>query len=101
MPATKTEISLDIGSPSFHFVEHTLKVGRFAVDARKNRQSGRSGENGVGFPRYVSKVFSKNNQRDATTLIDLAVHAEMLAATQCDRRLRQQSVTNACQLYNP
>ncbi|KQO79752.1 hypothetical protein ASF29_22115 [Rhizobium sp. Leaf262] len=34
LPATKTEISLDIGSPSFHYVEHKKKVIRFAGIAR-------------------------------------------------------------------
>jgi hypothetical protein len=27
LPAAQTEISLDIGSPSFHYVEHDQKIG--------------------------------------------------------------------------
>jgi hypothetical protein len=34
LPATKTEISLDIGSPSFRYVEHKKKVIRFGEIAR-------------------------------------------------------------------
>ncbi|KQZ97429.1 hypothetical protein DXT90_06085 [Agrobacterium tumefaciens] len=34
LPAAKTEISLDIGSPSFLYVEHSMKVIRFAPIAR-------------------------------------------------------------------
>lgn len=37
LPDTKTEISLDIGSPSFHYVEHEKKVIRFGEIARGSR----------------------------------------------------------------
>ncbi|EGE59044.1 hypothetical protein RHECNPAF_25300126 [Rhizobium etli CNPAF512] len=36
MPVTRSEISLDIGSPSFRSVADRSKVGRFFSDARRN-----------------------------------------------------------------